>query len=103
MNQIATSPVVVLRHNTSLLPSPSKSPVSATIQLLDIAPRPALDEIDAPFISQIAVLPSAARQSKSALPSPLKSPVATIDQLVATLPMLAALPIVPPLRSQIAA
>jgi hypothetical protein len=31
MNQIAVSPVVVLRQRMSLLPSPSKSPVCATI------------------------------------------------------------------------
>jgi hypothetical protein len=45
----------------ALLPSPSKSPVSATIQAVGTLPRRPADNTAAPFISQIAVLPVACR------------------------------------------
>src|SRR6266540_7013102 len=71
-NQIATAPLEVLRQSRSLLPSPSKSPVTAMAQALGTAPRLPDCETWSPFTSQIAtvpVLPS--RQTMSLLPSPL--------------------------------
>src|SRR5436190_2076901 len=82
MNQIATSPVVVLRHRMSALPSPLKSPMPSIVQAVGTLPKPPLDEIDAPFISQTATLPLLSRHRRSPLPSPLKSPVPAIVQLV---------------------
>src|SRR5262245_9590418 len=80
MNQIAVSPVAVLRQRMSDLVSPSKSPVSATVHAVGTLPRLPNDASTEPFISQITALPLVSRQRMSALPSPLKSPVATIDQ-----------------------
>src|SRR5260370_5895617 len=89
MNQIATLPLVVSRHRTSLLPSPLKSPDPAILKLVVATfPTPAVlgFKTVVPFISQIATLPLLSRHSTSLLPSPLKSPVPTIDQVVGTFP-----------------
>src|SRR5208282_3861312 len=55
MNQIAASPLVSF-HRMSLMPSPLKSPVSTTDQVVASEPSPALDKIAEPFISQTALL-----------------------------------------------
>src|SRR5258708_5485977 len=88
MNQIATLPLLVSRHRTSLLPSPLKSPDPAILKLVATFPTPAAlgFKTVVPFISQIAMLPLLSRQRMSHLPSPLKSPVPTMDQVVATFP-----------------
>src|SRR5258708_13263703 len=88
MNQIATLPLVVSRHRISLLPSPLKSPVPTTDQVVGTFPTPAVlgFKMVVPFISQIARLPLVSRQRMSHLPSPLKSPLPTMDQLVCTFP-----------------
>src|SRR5712671_3078438 len=80
MNQIATLPLVVSRHRTSLLPSPLKSPDPAILKLVVTCHRTSL------------------------LPSPLKSPVPTMDQVVGTFPTPAVLGFktVVPFISQIA-
>src|SRR5712691_1433774 len=57
MNQIAAVPALVSRQRMSPLPSPLKSPVSATIQLPGTAPRLADCETCEPFRSQIATVP----------------------------------------------
>src|SRR5260370_587859 len=74
MNQIATLPLVS-RHRTSLLPSPLKSPVPTTDQVVGTFPTAAVlgFKTVVPFISQIATLPLVSRQAMSLLPSPLKS------------------------------
>src|SRR5262245_29603866 len=78
-------PVAVLRHSRSLLPSPSKSPISARIQSDTTTPRlPVVRTVD-PFISQMPVLPRLSRHTMSALPSPLKSPVPMTDQVFGVL------------------
>src|SRR5215467_6706529 len=107
MNQIATLPLVVSRHRTSLLPSPLKSPVPTIDQVVGTFPTPAVlgFKTVVPFISQIATLPLVvSRQRMSHLPSPLKSPVPTTDQLVGTFPTPAVLGFktVVPFISQIA-
>src|SRR5258708_32555880 len=88
MNQIATLPLVVSRHRTSLLPSPLKSPDPAILKLVATFPTPAVlgFKTVVPFISQIATLPLVSRHTTSLLPSPLKSPVPTIDHVVGTFP-----------------
>src|SRR5215831_5124311 len=88
MNQIATLPLVVSCHRTSLLPSPLKSPDPAILKLVGTFPTPAAlgFKTVVPFISQIAMLPPVSRQRTSLLLSPLKSPVPTIDQVVGTFP-----------------
>src|SRR5258707_362526 len=106
MNQIATLPLVVSRHRTSLLPSPLKSPAPAILKLVVTFPTPAAlgFKTVVPFISQIAMLPLVSRHRMSHLPSPLKSPVPTTDQVVATFPTPAVLGFktVVPFISQIA-
>src|SRR5262245_31137424 len=87
MNQIAVTPVVVLRHSRSLLPSPLKSPVIVTAQEVGTTPKPAEEAICAPFRNQIAVFPLLSRQRISPLPLPSKSPVPTTDHVVGTLAM----------------
>src|SRR5215467_12106435 len=88
MNQIATLPLVVSRHRTSLLPSPLKSPDPTILKLVVTFPTPAVlgFKTVVPLISQIAMLPLVSLQRMSHLPSPLKSPVPTMDQLVGTFP-----------------
>src|SRR5260370_34546363 len=80
MNQIATLPLVS-RHRTSLLPSPLKSPVPTTDQVVGTFPTPAVlgFKTVVPFISQIATLPLVSRQTMSLLPSPLKSSVLVLS------------------------
>src|SRR5438552_17698097 len=83
MSQIELSPVAPLRHRMSDLPSPSKSPVPAMLQLRSVtAADGALLEIAAPFMRQIAFRPVVQlRHRMSALPSPLKSPPTETHQL----------------------
>src|SRR5436189_137154 len=89
----------------SALPSPSKSPVPAMLQLRSatVANITAL-EIAAPFMSQIVLSPVAPLRHKiSDLPSPSKSPVPSMLQLGAvTVANVALLEIVAPFMSQIA-
>src|ERR1700722_16319884 len=80
-NQIPTLPLVS-RHRMSDMPSPLKSPVSATLQALGTLPRPAIAEIVEPFMNQIPTPPEVSRHKMALLPSPLKSPVPTTVQLV---------------------
>src|SRR5215475_1959152 len=78
MNQMFTSPVAVLRHNRSALPSPSKSPVPRMTQL-GSATLPMLSESGSTFwlngsrshtfTSPVTVL----RQKRSRPPSPFAS------------------------------
>src|SRR5215470_10176385 len=93
MNQIATLPVVVSRHRTSLLPSPLQSPDPAILKLVATFPTPAVlgFKIVVPFISQIATLPLISCHRTSLLPSPLNSPVPTMAQVVGTFPIPAVL------------
>src|ERR1700722_1204077 len=49
-------------------------------------PMPAVDDIAAPFMNQIAMLPDVSRQRISLLRSPSKSPVSATDHVVGTLP-----------------
>src|SRR5215468_3809079 len=88
MNQMATLPLVVSRHRTSLLPSPLKSPDPAIFKLVVTFPTPAVSGFKTvvPLISQIAMLPLLSRHRTSLLPSPLKSPTPTMDQVVGTFP-----------------
>src|ERR1700728_3744587 len=87
MNQMARSPLVS-RQRISLLPSPLKSPVSATAHTVDRFPTDELFgfKIVVPLISQIAKSPLVSSQRMSDIPSPLKSPTPTTDQLVDRLP-----------------
>src|SRR6266852_7848279 len=106
MNQIATLPLVVSRHRTSLLPSPLKSPDPTILKLVVTFPTPAAlgFKTVVPFISQIATLPLVSCHRTSLLPSLLKSPVPTMDQVVGTFPTPAVLGFntVVPFISQIA-
>src|SRR5262245_31740604 len=88
MKQIPCCPTVVWRRRRSLLPSPSKSPVSARVQADGTTPRPPVLRTVDPFISQMPVLPAVSRHTMSALPSPLKSPVPMTDQMVGRVGML---------------
>ncbi len=74
-NQIAFSPVARSRHRMSDLPSPSKSPTPAMLQLRSITVEiGALLESVVPFMSQIAFWPVVLLRHKiSDIPSPLKS------------------------------
>src|SRR5205807_856922 len=75
MSQIAFSPVALLRHRISDLPSPSKSPTPAMLQLRSatVATAVALETVT-PFMSQIMFSPVAVlRQRMSDLRSLLKS------------------------------
>src|SRR5258707_15279021 len=73
MNQIATVPLE-LRQRTSVLPSPSKSPVPTIDHTVGAAfPTPADCVSFAPFISQTATLPLAPCPGPSLLPSPLNT------------------------------
>src|ERR1700691_381187 len=105
ISQIATVPLLLLRHRMSAMPSPLKSPTPTTDQLVGTLPRPELlgFKIVVPFISQIDKSPVVSRHRMSAMPSPLKSPTPTTDQLVGTLPRpeLLGFKIVVPFISQI--
>src|SRR5258708_2252309 len=84
MNQIATLPLVVSRHRTSLLPSPLKSPDPAILKLVVTFPTPAVlgFKTVVPFISQITTLPLVSRHGMSLLPSALNWRVPTMDRAV---------------------
>src|SRR5881392_234215 len=74
------APVMPLRQNRSVLPSPSKSAARTTRQAWLVTATVA-NELDALAESQIASAPVLAlRQNTSALPSPLKSPTAATFQ-----------------------
>jgi hypothetical protein len=77
---------LVSRHRMSLLPSPSKSPIPTTDQVVGMLPRPAPEETCKPFMNQIAMSPLVSRHRMSLLPSPSKSPIPTTDQVVGMLP-----------------
>src|SRR5580704_3693934 len=86
ISQRATSLLLLSRQRMSPLPSPLKSPVPTTDQVVPTVATVA-GEACRPFMNQIAVVPVLpSRQSKSALPSPSKSRCATICQLVVTVP-----------------
>src|SRR5262245_18515280 len=87
----------------SPFPSPLKSAVPATVQVVGTLPTLPAEETCRPLRNQIAVLPLVSRQSRSCLPSPLKSRWPTIDQAVGTLPMPPDDEIAPPFISQTAA
>lgn len=75
ISQITTFPEES-RHRMSDFPSPSKSPVSAIVQIGDTAPSATGFRTDSWNISQTATSPVLVlRQRMSAKPSPLKSPV----------------------------
>src|SRR5213593_3505824 len=79
INHITLSPVDVLVHKISALPSPLKSPVRVICQLAPSNPEPLMRLV--PFISHAAVSPVAVlSHSKSELPSPLRSSTATTRQ-----------------------
>src|SRR5690349_8802918 len=104
MCQIALSPVALLCHRMSDLPSPSKSPTPAMLQLRSVAVFVAgLPDTAAPFMSQIVFCPVAPLCHRmSALPSPSKSPTpATLQLRSATAAVEAALEIAVPFMSQI--
>src|SRR5271157_1538508 len=91
------------RQRMSLMPSPLKSPIPATVHSLGEALPIAPDDMTvAPFISQTARLPLLSSQRMSPMPSPLKSPVPTTDQLVGMLPTLADEATADPFINQIA-
>src|SRR6266849_6454809 len=82
MSQIAFSPVVPLCHRMSDLPSPSKSPTPAILQLMSSPPTGELTESVVPFMNQIAFSPVAPLCHRmSDLPSPSKSPTPAMLQL----------------------
>src|SRR5450631_1735320 len=100
MVQSATLPLVS-RQRMSLLPSPSKSPVSTIDHVVGTFATNTLEETVPPLpISQIATLPLLSRHRISVLSSPLKSPAPTIDQLVGTFPSDTAEETVPPFICQ---
>src|SRR6266853_1726969 len=114
MSQTIFSPVTLLCHRTSDLPSASKSPTPAMLQLRSViafmpaaleitAPMDAPLEIAVPFMSQIVFSPVARwRHRMSDLPSPLKSPTPAMLQLGSdTVANIAALAIAAPFMSQI--
>src|SRR5262252_3663118 len=88
MNHVSSSPLLVLRHKMSVVPSPLKSPVPLITQA---AGTPAATDTssatDVPFRSQIRTLPvEAARNRRSDCRSPLKSfftiaPLVTVPKL----------------------
>src|SRR5258708_13026079 len=101
MNHIDTLPLVS-RQRMSPIPSPLKSPVATTVQLVETVPIHVDEMTCAPFMSQIATLPLVSFQSQSYLPSPLKSRCPTIDHEVATVPNHVDDLICPPFMSHIA-
>src|SRR5258708_6714418 len=83
MSQIASWPVALLRHILSDLPSQSKSPTPAMLQLtsasVGMSPPP---ESPVPFTSQMAFSPvTRLRHRMSDLPFPSKSPIPAMLQL----------------------
>src|SRR6516225_4991167 len=85
MSQISVCRVVLLNQTMSVLPSPLKSPVPATVQSRGGVPGTPLPIIGQSFAvhlsNQISACPVwLLYQRKSANPSPLKSPVPLISQ-----------------------
>src|SRR6516225_4454447 len=76
ISHAATCPVVALRQTRSVFPSPFRSAVAMTDQLLSAYTMPPVRAPVGP-ISQTDVLPVASWNTTSVMPSPLKSPVAT--------------------------
>src|SRR5882757_2685623 len=74
MFQTATEPSLA-RHNTSLLPSPLKSPTPLICQLLGIDAAASAEKWVESCIDQTATVPSLLRHSTSSVMSPLKSPL----------------------------
>src|SRR6266850_2562225 len=105
MSQITFSPVALLCHRMSDLPSPSKSPTPTMLQLRSLtAPKTCRLKIVAPFMNQIEILPVAPlRHRMSDLPSPSKSPTPVMLQLrsVTVAKLVAPPEIVVPFMSQI--
>src|SRR5437867_13192964 len=105
MNQMAFSPVAVLRHRMSALPSPLKSPTPRIVQWASLTGvMSALLARLEPVISQMAFCPVAAsRHRRSALPSPLKSPMPATVQSVSATGLVSEVPVtVVPLMNQMA-
>src|SRR5436305_69832 len=75
-SQVSTSPVVVLRHSTSLTPSPLKSPIPANCQALDTELTP-VPPVTCPLpMSQVSTSPVFLLSHRTSLvPSLLKSPL----------------------------
>src|SRR5262245_40913469 len=103
MSQIAAVPAALLRHNRSLLPSPLKSPVPASVQLDGTVAKVFTWSMLLSFMIQMDVAPAVLRNTMSLLWSPLKSPTPRIVQLEGTEPSDGALMMVPLFMSQIAA
>src|ERR1700722_1397633 len=75
-------------HRMSPRPSPLKSPVPTTDQLVGMLPMPRAEETCVPLMNQIAVLPLLSRHSRSAVPLPSKSRCPTIFHVAGgTLPI----------------
>src|SRR5438445_3986590 len=80
MDQTVFCPDEVLRHRTSALRSPSKSPKPTGLHCTGIAPNTTIVLV-VPFISQRPGWPVLTLyQKRSALPSPLKSPAPKMRQ-----------------------
>src|SRR5258708_5242201 len=77
MSQIEFEPVALLCHKMSDLPSPSKSPTPAMLQLRSVtAPKTGALRIVAPFMNQIDISPVAPRRHRTSdLPAPANSPL----------------------------
>src|SRR5271165_3129827 len=101
MSQIATFPLLS-RQTMSLLPSPSKSPVPTTDQVVGMLAMVTADTTCVPCMNHKAVSPLVLLQSMSLVPSPLKSPIPTTDHVVDTLPRPAEDVAFAPFMSQIA-
>src|SRR4029078_1607553 len=90
-----------LRQTRSSRPSPLKSPVPSTCQLVGSTVQllaSLLTKPPLPWASQVVQAPSLRRQAMSSRPSPLKSPVAATCQLVGRpVKLLASLLTEPPL------
>src|SRR5689334_13132753 len=74
MNHVSSSPVLVLRHKMSVVPSSLKSPVPLITHAGGTAARDTSCATDVPFISQIRTSPvEASRNRRSDSPVPSKS------------------------------
>src|SRR5579864_7962632 len=95
MNQIPFAPVTRFRQNTSVLPSPLKSPTPTTCQFKSGTVPARLPEGVAPFISHTTTSPvDEFHQKMSDLPSLLTSPTPTICQFNGTVATVAEVKIV---------
>src|SRR5207249_1008509 len=77
MSQMMFSPVALLRHRMSALPSPSKSATPAMLQFTSVAAAPAAPRPN--HLTVARLLPSRARTE--ALSAPIQPPLPTIHQL----------------------